>query len=257
MASWLDRVASIVKAKGPELYSSLLTASFEAREPGIQFSDSDKRQGRALASTLREAATNGDWISLRKPVGRTALISAAQIVTASADVEWAVVGLGTGTERGRSFVRQIYAKRGKESSVTLPTSLLSEIRGHLEAEEGAEFVHIHNHPTNARRLIKNVLVGENPLASWADRRFHLEYELFLQQVNRDAIRPRQVRCFLIENGAVRRYKLPAAPELIVTSIHDLKRRGFVKIDVREVAAALSDLGFRADPDLVERMLRQG
>lgn len=257
MASLLDRVLAIAKVKGAEFYSSLLTSAFEAdQEPEVRFTSADVQRAGALVRSLRKSAARGDWTTLRKPAGRNALIWAARRLSQDDHVEWAVIGLGTGSERGRSFIKQVYAKRGKEGSVSLPVSLLAEIRGHLESEDGAEFVHIHNHPANVGRLIKNFLVGEEPMASWADRRFHLEYDLFRQDINKKAIRPRQVRCYLIENGDVRRYRLAATPELIVGVVHELERLGLSNIGVAEVVAVMPDLGLHADPGLVEKIVRR-
>lgn len=258
MTSFFDQVLTLAKAKAPELISSAVAANFEAdREPEIRVTAPERARAGALVRALRKAAVTGQWVNLRKPIGRGGLIWAATSLCENDDVEWAVVGLGTGSDGGRSFIRQVYARRGRQGSVSLPVSLLAEIRGHLEAVEGGELVHIHNHPMNAGRLLKNALFGEDPMASWADRRFHLEYELFRQDVNRKAIRPRQVRCYLIENGDVKRYNLAAAPELAIKWFHEAKALGLVQQDTAaDVLRVLSDIGFRADPALVERLLRR-
>lgn len=94
------------------------------------------------------------------------------------------------------------------------------------------------------------------MASWGDRRFHLEYELFRQDVNRQAIRPRQIRCFVIENDDVRRYRIAAAPELVESKLRDWHRRGLIQMDVDEAVRALGELGFRANPTLVEKLMRR-
>lgn len=244
-----------VKQKAPEYATSWLVSELEAgRDPEIRFTMADESRARSIVRNLRKSAEEGDWIYLKKPAGRNALIRAAQTLTGADDVEWAVVGLGTGTEGGRSFVKQIYATRGKQGSVSLPVSLAAEIPGYLESEEGAEFVHIHNHPANARREVKNSLLGNEPVASWADRRFHFEYDLLRKAINEKAIRPRQVRCYVIENGEVRRYRLAAAPELIVNVVEELRRSGLSDLGTAGVLRWLSDHGLRPDPDLVAKIV---
>lgn len=257
MSDLVDRFLGIAKAKGPEVFSSLATSLLEeGTEPPIRPTHSDARRARKLAKKLLRSRESADWVELRKPAGRNALILAANLISRDDSAEWAIVGLGTGTKTGRSFVKEVFATRGKSGSVSLPVSVRARIRGHLEEAEGGEFIHIHNHPDNLGRLVKNQLLGEAPIASWADRRFHFEYELLNDDLNRNAQRPRQLRCYLLENGFASPYRLAAPPELVVQVVEELRRAGLVQRKTSEVVEAMSRLGLRADPRLVEKLTGQ-
>jgi hypothetical protein len=133
-----DELGRWLKAKLPEVASSVASAVYELDQTGeVRFTTADRKKARPLVPILRRSA-KGDWATLPKPVGRTAFLAAASSLVRDADIEWAVVGLGTGRERGRSFIRQVIARPGSADRALLPVTVLNDMRGHLETEEGGE-----------------------------------------------------------------------------------------------------------------------
>ena len=121
--------------------------------------------------------------------------------------EWALVGLGTVARR--SYVREVFVRRGKAGSVGIPVSVQAQIRGHLEVTPAAEIIHIHNHPNAVARELKNLLLGESPVTSDGDREVEQAQAAVAKEAASKTLSQRNVRFFVVENGLLHRYWLPS------------------------------------------------
>ncbi|MGO9837232.1 MAG: hypothetical protein ACLP1X_23805 [Polyangiaceae bacterium] len=94
-------------------------------------------------------------------------------------------------------------------------SVQSEIRGHLEAVDGAEIIHVHNHPDGVLRDIKNLVLGSRPVTSDADREAEQIHAAVAKEAASRTLTRRRVRFFVVENGEIHRYWLPSKGPLRV------------------------------------------
>lgn len=106
-------------------------------------------------------------------------------------------------------MREVFVRQGGVSSVGLPTSVQAQIRGHIEATDGAEVIHVHNHPDGLARTIKNLVLGEGPITSDADREVQQAHEAVAKMAASNTLGRRKIRFYVVENGLLHRYWLPS------------------------------------------------
>lgn len=220
--AWRNAI-SIAQAKGPDV-----ALAFVEREFGrdvIEFDSRTRSRARRLIPTFVAAAKKRNWARFPRPAGRLPFLAAARSFLRKKENEWVVIGLGVW--RGhRSTVHEVSAWEGHTSTATLPDSASTEAAGHLGAGERSELLHVHNHPSGLRRTIKNLLVGEAPVPSSADRIERFRHAEFVAEANaRGGVR--RARFYLVENGQVHEYTLPPWPVLrpVVAELLKTLRRG--------------------------------
>lgn len=208
MNSPLRNLFQALARKAPEVAANVFATRDErSLRPGPTFSRVAKSRGRQLAKFLAESERRCEWVALPKAVGRTVFLAACVELLGPKVEEWVVIGIGT-CKSNRSVVREVFARRGGKSSVGIPVSVQAEMRGHLESQNAAEILHVHNHPDGLERLIKNALLGGDPLTSDADRDAHRAHLEVAEDAARKTLSPRSVRFFLIENREIHQYWIP-------------------------------------------------
>ena len=206
-----DLFRSVLK-KAPEVIANKVISDIErALDEPVALGEGDARRGRKLLRHFARAHEACAWTKLPGPPGRAAFLASALAFLRGKPEEWAIVGLGTVARR--SYVREVFVRRGKPTSVGLPVSVQAEIRGHLEAVDGAEIIHVHNHPGGAARDIKNIVLGMRPVTSDADREVERTHTAVAEEAASKTLTRRKVRFFVVENGEIHRYWLPTTGPL--------------------------------------------
>jgi hypothetical protein len=204
----LKKVISTLLAKTPEIFANKVVSEVE-RVLGkpVEFRREDIKRAGKLVPSFRRAHASSDWVPLYGPPGRGAFLAATRRFLASQPEEWAVVGLGT--VAGRSFVKEVFVRRGQVGRVGLPDSVQAQIRGHIEATPNAEVFHVHNHPGGILRELKNLTLGDAPITSDGDRDAQQAYEAVAVEAASRTKARRSVRFLVVENRQLHEYRLPS------------------------------------------------
>ncbi len=208
----LNRIVSTLLSKAPEIVVNKVVSEVErALDEPVSIRREDRKRARKLLPLLMRSHESSDWVRLPGPPGRAAFLAAAHQLLVERPEEWAVVGLGTVARR--SFVKEVFVRKGRVGSVGLPVSVQAQIRGHIEATPNAEVIHIHNHPDGIERAIKNLVLGEAPVTSDGDREAQQAHEAVAKTAAAISMTRRKVRFFVVENGQLHRYWLPSTGPL--------------------------------------------
>jgi hypothetical protein len=99
-----------------------------------------------------------------------AFLAASNSLLRAKSNELLVIGIGTRTGK-RSVVREVFVREGSKGSVGLPVSVQAQVRGHIEEEQDAELLHVHDR----RVLLAHVEATVNANVNGGRRRvrFHL------------------------------------------------------------------------------------
>lgn len=204
----LNRIVSTILHKAPEIVANKVVSEVErVLDDPVSFRPADVKQSRKIARLLAQSHESADWVRLPGPPGRGAFLAAAHRLLVEQPEEWAVVGLGT--VASRSFVKEVFVRRGRLGSVGVPVSVQAQIRGHIESTPNAEVIHVHNHPDGIARTIKNLVLGDAPITSDDDRNVQQVHEAVAKTAALATMGRRKVRFLVVENGQLHRYWLPS------------------------------------------------
>lgn len=208
----LNRILASVLRKAPEILVNKVVSEVErALDEPILLSPKAFAAAEKIVPLLARSQGDSEWVRLPGPPGRAAFLAAAHLLLAEKPEEWLVVGLGTVARR--SFVKEVFVRRGRIGSVGLPTSVQAQIRGHIEATPNAEVLHVHNHPNGIARALKNLVLGEAPMTSDGDREAQQAHAAVAREAASATTTRRKVRFFVAENGQLHRYWLPSTGPL--------------------------------------------
>lgn len=193
----------------------LKAAVVAALEPEKEWFTNRPAQVGAITKVLR-TLRHDERKRFASPKGRDDFLWAALNYLAPLPHEELLVAIGSRRGNRRSSgaaLRSVHRTVGTRASVT-PTPF---VRALVDAElerEGAEVILVHNHPSNVVKSALQLVVDWRPVPSDADR--NLARALLGQRLEHvlTAARPSSLKWYLVDEGRLGEFFLPAADELL-------------------------------------------